>query len=285
MHDMGEQPDRLCMDFAGILGATPGVINGVCTATRFRRNIHPTVLGRRAESFMFIPQAFSFENMGPNGKALCLGETVLLQEEVNPFMSRLREQGIIVTALHNHWLFEEPRLLYMHWESIDHPLSFAKKTRDALDVLIKKNIGNKDRRVNGREFSREEEAICIEFDRILSGDMHTFEDGICTVMRSRTSIRPTVLGRRGRSFLLVPQMFTFESMSSDGRALCSGETVILEDELNPFISRLREHNIIVTAFHNHWLFDNPRLMYIHWEKIDHPLNFAKNVREALNVLR
>lgn len=104
------------------------------------------------------------------------------------------------------------------------------------------------------------------------------------VMKSRTNIRPVVLGRRGRSFLLIPQMFTFESMTRDGRALCSGETVILTSEINRFTSRLRRHGIIVTAIHNHWLFDNPRLMYMHWESIDRPVAFARKTRDALRAL-
>ncbi|MEC2078703.1 hypothetical protein P9F21_22250, partial [Metabacillus fastidiosus] len=54
--------DELCEEFAKILNSTPSIINGVCTATRSRTNIHPVVLGRRAESFMFVPQAFSFED-------------------------------------------------------------------------------------------------------------------------------------------------------------------------------------------------------------------------------
>lgn len=276
------QPSKLCQEFSRILNATPSVINGVCTATRFRRNLHPIVLGRRAESFMFVPQAFSFENVDSEGRALCLGETVILQEEINPFISILRENEIIVTALHNHWLFDEPRLMYIHFESIDKPLSFARKVREALEVLTTRRVGSSQNvrtRVN-----RQEEELCEEFNRILNGMMHTFENGICTVMRSRTNIKPRVLGRQGRSFLLIPQMFTFESLTSDGRALCSGETVILQEELNPFISKLRQHNIIVTAFHNHWLFENPRLMYIHFEKIDNPIAFARDVRDALSVL-
>ena len=114
--------------------------------------------------------------------------------------------------------------------------------------------------------------------------MHTFENEQCIFMKSRLNIRPEVLGRLGRSFLLIPQMFTFESMTDDGRALCSGETVILQEEINPFISVLREHDIIVTAVHNHWLFENPRLMFMHWESIDRPLTFARKVRDALSVL-
>ena len=231
---------------------------------------------------MFVPQAFSFEGLDEEGRALCLGETVILQEEINPFISRLRKNGILVTAFHNHWLFDDPRLMYVHFETIDKPLDFARKVRYALEVL-----GKRDREMSpfyGRNRTNPNAVdLCNKFNRILGGT-HTFENGVCMVMRSRNNIKPVVLGRRGRSFLLVPQMFNFESLSSDGRALCSGETVILQEELNPFISRLREHNIFVTAFHNHWLFENPRLMFIHFVKIDHPLQFAKDVRDALRVL-
>lgn len=130
----------LCNQFAKILGATPGIINGVCTATRSRTNIMPKVLGRKAGSFMFIPQAYSFENMDRQGRALCLGETVILQTEFNPFVSRLRKHGIKVTAFHNHWLFDRPRLMYVHFESIDRPLSFARKVRDANRALTSRTV-------------------------------------------------------------------------------------------------------------------------------------------------
>jgi len=281
MRNMDNQPSELCQEFARILGSTPSVINGVCTATRSRTNLHPVVLGRRAESFMFVPQAFSFEDLDRNGRGLCLGETVILQEEINPFMSKLREHDIIVTAVHNHWLFDQPRLMYMHFESIDKPLSFARKVRDALKVLTTRDVYGDRRPVNS---NYSEPNLCERFNEILEGSMHTFENGVCTVMKSRTNIHPQVLGREGRSFLLIPQMFTFESMTGDGEALCSGETVILQTEINPFISKLREHNIIVTAVHNHWLFDQPRLMFMHFESIDHPLSFARKVKDALSVL-
>lgn len=67
-------------------------------------------------------------------------------------MARLREEGIIVTALHNHWLFENSRLIYMHFESLDEPLSFARKVRRALKVLTTRNIGGleiKEHRIDG----------------------------------------------------------------------------------------------------------------------------------------
>ncbi|MEC0135518.1 DUF1259 domain-containing protein [Paenibacillus macerans] len=116
-------------------GATPQVINGVCTASRVRNNIKPIILGKRSRSFLAIPQAFSFESIGKDGRALCLGETVILTAEINPFITRLRKHNIKVTALHNHWLFDKPNLWYIHFEKKEKPLVFAKEVRNALDVL------------------------------------------------------------------------------------------------------------------------------------------------------
>lgn len=140
MATMNTRPSRLCREFSRILGATPSVVNGVCLATRSRTNIKARVLKRKARSFMFVPQAFSFESMDRQGRALCLGETVILQKEINPFVSRLRKHGIKVTAIHNHWLFDKPRLMYIHFESIDRPLQFARKVRNALNVLTNRTI-------------------------------------------------------------------------------------------------------------------------------------------------
>lgn len=132
---MGSKSKKdLCRNFARILGGSESIVNGVCLVQRFR-DIPFTILGRRTNSPLVNPQFFTFEDVDRQGNALNLGETVLLQEEVNPFLEELRERDIIVTAIHNHWLFEEPRAMYMHFESIEPPLDFARKVRKALRVL------------------------------------------------------------------------------------------------------------------------------------------------------
>lgn len=126
--------DRLCREFARIVDGSPSVVNGVCFIQKFR-NIRPTILGRRTRSLLVNPTFFTFENIDNRGRALNLGETVILQREINPFISVLRKNGILVTALHNHWLFENPRLFYIHFESVENPIIFARKVRQALKVL------------------------------------------------------------------------------------------------------------------------------------------------------
>lgn len=126
---------RLCNEFARILGAQILTnANGVCAVT-FLRNIRAEILGRPTHSPLALAALFSFESPDSQGRTPNLGETVILQEEINEFITILRSHGILVTALHNHWLFDEPRLMYIHFESIDNPLAFARKVADALRVL------------------------------------------------------------------------------------------------------------------------------------------------------
>ncbi|MFI8710682.1 DUF1259 domain-containing protein [Brevibacillus brevis] len=80
-------------------------------------------------------------------------------------------------------------------------------------------------------------------------------------------------------------MFSFEFVDQNGKALCLGETVILPEEINPFIPVLRHYDILVTALHNHWLFNNLGIMFIHFESIDEPVQFAYKVRHANSVLK
>jgi hypothetical protein len=118
----------------------PSVVNGVCTAQALRSNIRPTILGRRSKAVLTIPQLHSFESVGRDGRALCLGETVILTREINPFISKLRKHGIKVTALHNHWLFTNPNIWFIHYEKIERPLAFARAVRDAKSVLTKEVV-------------------------------------------------------------------------------------------------------------------------------------------------
>lgn len=118
-----------CQKLADIIGGDVITSTPACVVQRLR-NINATILGRRTRSPLALPFALSFEN-NINGKTLNLGETVILQREINPFLSALRNRGITVTALHNHWLFEEPRLMYMHWENVGDPFEFARESIEA----------------------------------------------------------------------------------------------------------------------------------------------------------
>jgi len=98
-------------------------------------NLDETILGRRTHSPLVSMQMFSFESLDRSGRALCLGETAVHQNQVNRLLSNLRKRGIKVTAVHNHWLNENPRLMYIHWEAIMNPILFARRTKESIRFL------------------------------------------------------------------------------------------------------------------------------------------------------
>lgn len=124
--------------------------------------------------------------------------------------------------------------------------------------------------------------VCQQFAGILQGTI--LDQNPCTVMRMR-NLSVEIMGRPTRSGLALAAMFSFESPDALGRTLNLGETVILPEEINPFISALRERGIMITALHNHWLFDDPRIMFIHFDSVEEPLAFALKVAEAFRLLR
>lgn len=123
----------LCNELAKILKGEAQQKNDVCMVTRERKDLKVTILGQPTHSEMVISFEFSFEPISKKNETLNLAELVFLQEEVNPFLQAIKKSDYIkVSAIHNHWLFDKPRLIYVHLESIQNPVEFAKEVARAL---------------------------------------------------------------------------------------------------------------------------------------------------------
>jgi hypothetical protein len=123
----------LCDKLAKILKGEAEQKNDVCMVTRERKDLKATILGHPTHSDLAIALEFSFEPISKKNETLNLAELVFLQKEVNPFLKAIKKSDHIkVSAIHNHWLFDKPRLIYMHLESIQNPVEFAKEVAEAL---------------------------------------------------------------------------------------------------------------------------------------------------------
>lgn len=125
---MASNDELICQKFARIIGGQEGFAGGKCVATINRNEIKAKILGKRFR----VTSSFSFESRDKTGQALCLGRVALLQSEVENFVALIIKQGIIVSSIHNEWLFDDPNLIYVNIETVDDPLVFAKKVRKAL---------------------------------------------------------------------------------------------------------------------------------------------------------
>jgi hypothetical protein len=78
---------------------------------------------------------------GDGGHQVLMGDLVLLQDEVNPVMSALLDNGLDVTALHNHFFWDEPRMFYMHVHGHGTAAELARKLKPAIDLIGKPGSG------------------------------------------------------------------------------------------------------------------------------------------------
>ncbi len=121
-------------DTIGKLGRTGDFRDGVLKVNVPRNDLKVKVAGTS------LPTPFGFGgwvamSRGNGGKDVMMGDLVLLQEEVNPVMSALLDRGLEVTALHNHFFFEEPRVFYMHIHGHGKALELARLVKPALDLI------------------------------------------------------------------------------------------------------------------------------------------------------
>jgi hypothetical protein len=122
----------ICEQFAHTLGGQAEMKQGVCSVS-LRRRFNASVQGKTSKTV--TPVGIEFESLDQSGNALNIMEIAILQEEIPSFMWAVTQQGLIVSALHNHWIFIEPMILYMHVQSVEPPLQFANKVVKAFSFL------------------------------------------------------------------------------------------------------------------------------------------------------
>ncbi|MDX8512148.1 DUF1259 domain-containing protein [Mesorhizobium captivum] len=205
--------------------------------------------------------------------AMVMGDLVLTEDEINPVMKSLAGSGIEITGLHNHLLRAKPATMYMHIEGHGDAVKLADSLHAALEFSktpLKSAAGASPAAVdldtaaidsiigrNGKASGGVYQFTIPRAEKITEGDMPV----------------PASMG--------TGIAINFEPLGG-GRAAITGDFVLTADEVNPVIQQLREHSIEVTALHNHMLFDQPRLFFVHFWAHDDAKTLARGLRSALD---
>jgi len=206
-------------------------------------------------------------------QAMVMGDLVLTADEVSPVMKKLAEEGIEITALHNHLFRAAPATFYMHVRGYGDPVKLATALHGGL--LLSKTPLTPSTDAAPSPIGLDTALI----DRTL-GAKGKVNGGVYQVSLKRAE---TVAD----AGMAVPEaMGTAEAINfqptSDGKAAIAGDFVLTANEVNPVLRVLRDNDIEVTALHNHMLDDAPRLFFMHFWANDELTKLAAGLRAALD---
>ncbi len=207
---------------------------------------------------------------------MVMGDLVLLETEINPVMTKLIENGLEITAIHNHVLRGNPATFYMHVGGHGDPVKLATALRTAL-AASKTPLTSPAATATPPAIDLD----TAQLDQIIgvkgqaNGGVYQF--GVPRrepVTENGAPIAPA--GPMG-----VATAINFQP-TGNGKAAITGDFVLTGDEVNPVIKALRANGIEVTAIHSHMLTEEPRLIFMHFWANDDALKLARGLREALD---
>ena len=212
------------------------------------------------------------------GMDVMMGDLVLTEEEVNPVMSALLDAGLEVTAVHNHFFFEFPRIFYMHVHGHGSPADLANKIKPAL-ALIGKNPPRGVSTAAGRSINGKLDGAQLAKIIGTEGEQNGAVYKI-TIGRSDLSLKE--MGATINSRMGLNTWAAFYGNDSD--SVVAGDIAMVESEVNPVLKALRSNGIDVVAMHHHMIGTQPTIIFLHyWGKGD-AQKLARGVRAAVDVL-
>jgi hypothetical protein len=208
-------------------------------------------------------------NMGDH--AMMMGDLVLLDSEVPKVVSKLVEENLEITAIHNHLINEQPAIKYIHYHGSGDPVKLAQEIKAVLEVtgtpLAPPNAQTQVQNIDWSKVT----AILGTTGK---------QNGM---LLQYTFPRNEKLTESGMEMPPSMGMGTAINFQMDGnRAAITGDFVLLADEVNRVIKALTENGIIPTAIHSHMLHDEPRLFMMHFWAVDDPEKLAKGLKAALD---
>jgi len=191
---------------------------------------------------------------------MVMGDTVLFEDEVNAAMSAALDNGLNVTALHNHFFFDHPKVYFMHIEGeggVEKLAGAVRKVYDATKQIRAANAHPKDSL--GAEALPEKNSINAAPLNEMFGAQGEPKDGMVKFTFGRPA---TMHGTNIAKDMGVNTWAAFAG--SDDNAVADGDFAVTEDQLQSVLKSLLKHKINIVAIHQHMTYEQPRIMFFHY---------------------
>jgi Domain of Unknown Function (DUF1259) len=235
-----------------------------------RGDLKVTIEGVQVKPALALGSWLAFSSPGQD--AMVMGDLVLVEDEVAPVMAALQEDGLQITALHNHVLHENPRVMYMHIEGHGDAVKLAASMKKVIALTKTPPPAQPAASAN---LDLDTAAI----DQAL-GNKGKINGGVYQVGVPRAE-KVTENGMQIPGSMGLATALNFQP-TGGGKAAITGDFVLLGSEVNPVIKALRQNGIQVTAVHSHMLQEEPRLFFMHFWANDNAVKLAKGLRAALD---
>jgi hypothetical protein len=213
---------------------------------------------------------------GSDGAEVIIGDLVLLQEEVNPVMSALLDNGIEVTALHNHFFWDDPHVYFMHVHGIGKAADLARRIKPGLDLIghapAAASPGNS---ASTATLDTAKIAKLVGHEGEQLGAVYKI-----TVGRDDLNMKEHGAAINARMGLNTWAAF----LGTDQEAVIAGDVAMLENEVTPVLKTLRKNGINVVAIHNHMIEDRPVVIFLHYWGTGPVEKLATSFKAALDEL-
>ena len=248
--------------------------DGVLKVNIPRADLAVTIGGRPA------PTPFGFGGWialtkGTGGQDVLMGDLVLTEGEVNPIMSALLTNGLDVTALHNHFFREQPRIFYMHVHGMGTAAELTAHVKPALDLLPAAKPPASPAPAAAPTLNTSALADAIGHQGEQSGPVYKI-----TIGRSDLQVREHGALINARMGLNTWAAFA----GTDADAMVAGDVAMLEGEVTPVLRSLRANGIDVVAIHHHMTGVSPAVVFLHYYGTGAASTLARAVREAIDLL-
>src|SRR5215472_1802941 len=223
-----------------------------------RNDLHMKIAGYS------VPTPFGFGGWftmakGDGGEEVVMGDLVLTQEEVNPVMSALLDHGLEVTALHNHFFWDEPRVFFMHIHGHGKALDLANDLRPAIDL-----IGKSKPVAGGQTASASANPGALDTDKIAKIAGHAGEQNgpVYKITLGRDDLAVKEMGATINARMGLNTWAAFFGSNDD--AAVAGDIAMLETEVQPTLKALRANGLEVVAIHHHMINSRPVIIFLHY---------------------
>src|SRR3954447_26508179 len=218
---------------------------------------------------------------GAGGSDVMMGDLVLLEDEVNPVMSALLDNGLDVTALHNHFFFESPRVFYMHVHGHGKASDLAQKVKPAID-LIGKNSPKHQSTVSGGAASVTAGTLDTAGIARVVGHDGEQSGQVYKVTVAREDLNITEMGAKINARMGLNTWAAFFGQNEN--AEIAGDVAMLASKITPVLKALRANDLNVVAIHNHMTGGGPTVYFLHYWGTGSTEKLARGFRAAVDQL-